>query len=453
MAERIPAPADLAKTNWNSDGSTYPSTDPGSSKRATGFKPKDVPTPGAGEVIAANDQNWLHGLGMQMHTWLKQFVPREWTELSEGIANATVIRQLFRLCPAAASISSRGAFIYSTASVATGVGLVRDIVTDGLRVYYTGGTGDRYIVAVSPVDGQDGAGGGVPLWEINPHGVATPVGICTDGNYVFYSMSATVTGLQRVDAADGANLATAGAKVAHGKLVSNGINVSGVTGAGVVDSWNISTMTDNWTNNPSAGLAAVAIDEDTTYCGGTRNTNDVWAYANINGALTWQVTLDTNAPSVNDIAADGDFIYVGTDDFVTALPGTPNRCLFCLERVSGSVLWSMDLGVDVEQVVVDDEYIFALSAGASELYIIRKGMEGATIGGPGVVKVIANIGSYAGSTICCDGGNLWSHDALIPANLKRINTGGATKLFMRVSGSDPRRRPFYTLAIPVTGRT
>ncbi len=451
MSERIPAPTEIDDTNWNSDGATYPSTDPGGAKRATGFKPDNVPpASGDGEIVTANDQNWLHGLAMQMHTWMKQFAPREWTELSEGITASTVLRQLFRVCPPNSVISSRGAQLYSTVSVATGVGLVRDIVCDGVRTYYTGGTGDRYIVAVSPVDGQDGAAGGIPLWEVNPHGTATPLGIGTDGNYLFYSMSATVTGLQRVDAATGANLAVAGAKIAHGKLVSNGLNVSGVKTGGVVDNWTISTMVDNWTANPTTTLSGVAIDEDTTYVGGVRNTNDVWAYDNAGGGLTWQAALDTNPPTINDIAADGDFVYVATDRFALAAGGFGT--LFCLERVSGAIMWATDLGTAINQVVVDDEYILALDAGTSDLYIMRKGQNGPAVGSAGVVKVISNIGSYAGSTICCDGVSLWSHDALTPANLRRSNTGGVTKTFMRVSGSDHRRRPFYALAVPVTGR-
>jgi hypothetical protein len=451
MTERIPAPADIANTNWNSDGTTYPSVDPGGAKRATGFKPINVPPgSGDGEIITANDQNYLHGLAMQLHNWVKQFIPREWEELSEGIANATATRQLLRVVPPSGGIRSRGVQLYSTPSVATGVGLPRDIVTDGLRTFYFGGTGDRYIVAVSPVDGQDGAGGGVPLWEINPHGVATVMGIGCDGAYLFYSMSATVTGLQRVDADTGGNLASAGTKVGHFQIRSNGINAVGIKTGGVVDSWDIAPMTDNWTNTPTTALWGIAIDEDNTYVGGVRNTNDIWAYTNASGSSAWSVQLDPTSRQVAGIAADGDFVYVVTDRVALSAGGF--GCLFCLERTTGAVLWVKDLGVDITHVAVDDEYIFALDNSADNLYIIRKGQVGPALGSPGIVKVVSNMGAYATTTISVDGTSVWTHDAATPANIKRISTGGPSKTFMRVVGGDPRRRPTHTLAIPTTGR-
>ncbi len=454
MSERIPAPTEIASTNWNSNGTTYPSTDPGGAKRATGFKPDNVPpASGDGEIVTANDQNWLHGLAMQMHTWAKQFVPREWEELSEGIANASVVRQLLRVVPPSSGIRSRLATMYTQTSVATGTGSPKSIATTGLEVFYIAGTANRYIVSVSPVDGQDGAGGGVPLWEINPHGAADVTALTTDGMYVYYILSATVTGLQRVDTLTGGNLTAAGAKVNHNKLRANGFHVVGITGAGVVDSWTASTMADNWTANPTSGLGGVATDEESTYVGGTRNTNDVWAYTNTAGGAVWSVTLDANAPTVRDIAADGDFVYVATDSFAIAAGG--NRDIFCLERVSGAVLWSMDLGVNITQITVDDEYIYALDSAADQLYMIRKGQNGAAPGdGPAVVKIKTNVGAAFNDTLSCDGTGLYAVDGTTATDLIRISNGGVTKTYMRVSGQDSRRRPFQTtLAVPTTGRT
>jgi hypothetical protein len=454
MAERIPAPTDIAKTNWNSDGITYPSTDPGSGKRATGYKPKDVPTsPSDGEIITANEQNYLHGLEMQMHTWLKQFIPREWTELSEGITASSVVRQLFRVVPPNTGIRSRLVTVWTTTSVATGTLNPKSICTDGEQTYYIAGTGNKYIVAVSPVDGSDGAGGGSPIWEINPHATVDVTALTCDGNYVYYVLSGTVTGLQRVDR-DGTNLTTAGVTLAHNKMRANGgwvVGIAGSTGAGDLDIWVVSTMTLVATKaTGSAGLTGVAMDEDVVYVGGARNAgNDMWAYTLVTGAAVWSAPLDTNVFLIRDMCADGDFVYVVTDDAVLAAGG--NASLFCLNRLSGAVFWTMDIGVNLNHVAVDDEYIYALADSSNELYMIRRGQNGSPA--PGVVKVKSSVAVATNDILAVDGVSVYARPSGTTTDLIRISNGGVTKTFMRAAGSDTRRRPFYTLAVPTTGRT
>ena len=449
MNERVVRPTEAADCNWNDDGVTYPSTDPGGPKRLTGHKPKDVPVPGPGEVIAANDQNWLHGLEMQMVSWLRDLIPREWTELSEGIA-ASATRELLRVVPPASGIRSRLVELYSTAAVTTGGANPRSIATDGLRVYYFGGTGNKYIVAVSPVDGEDGAAGGIPLWEINPHGANDVLAVCTDGTYVYYSMNAGPTGLQRVDAVDGTNLTTAGATHSHNKLRANGVNVVGIegsTGAGDLDIWLRSAMTLVATKvTGSASLRGLALDEDTAYVGGDRNgADDVWAYPLTGGAVSWTAQLDGNAPTIRDICTDGDFIYVATDSFAIVAGG--NRSLFCLERVNGTVLWAADLGVNISMLAVDDEYLYAVDIAAKVLYMLRKGPPGESAT-PLAIKLKSNVTGGSTDTIASDGTSLFFPDGATATNLRRLATAQASKLFMRAAGTDNRRRPIQTLAIP-----
>lgn len=449
--ERVTRPTEAADCNWNDDGVTYPSTDPGGAKRLTGFKPKDVPVPGLGEAIAANDQNWLNGLEMQMLTWLRDLVPREWEELSEGIA-ASVNRALLRVVPPSSGIRSRLAQLYSTAAVATGGGNPQSIATDGLRVYYFAGTGNKYIVAVSPVDGQDGAAGGVPLWEINPHAANNVSAVCTDGSYVYYSVEIAPTGLQRVDADTGANLTAAGTKVSHEKLRANGVNIVGIgSTAGDLDIYLRSAMTLVATKaTGSAALSGVALDEDTAYVGGTRQgAVDVWAYPLSGGGATWTSQLDGNEPTIRDICTDGDFVYVATDSFAIAAGG--NRCLFCLERVAGTVLWAVDLGVNISMLAVDDEYLYAVDIGADVLYMLRKGRPGDSATAL-AIKLKSNVTGNATDTIASDGTSLYFQDGAAATNLRRLATAQASKLFMRASGTDNRRRPFHTAALPIGGR-
>ncbi len=448
MTERIPAPTEIADTNWNDDGVTYPSTDPGGAKRLTGFKPDNVPpASGDGEIVTANDQNWLHGLTMLMLTWIKSFIPREWTELSEGIAAANLIasRTLFRVVSPSSGIRSRLVTMWTTTSVATGTGDPKAISNDGEQAYYVAGTGNRYVVAVSPVDGS-------LIWEINPHGAADVTALTADGRYVYYVLSATVTGLQRVDR-DGTNLTVAGVTLNHNKLRANGgwvAGISGSTGAGDADIWRLSDMTLVATKaTGSAGLTGLAIDEDNIYVGGVRNTSDVWAYTTVSGGAVWAVQLDANALTINDMCSDGDFVYVATNTAAIAAGG--NRALFCLDRVSGLVLWSMDIGVSVTHCAVDDEYIYALDNAANNLYMIRKGQTGQA-GIPGVVKVKGSVAVAANDVLTVDGVSIYGRPSGAATDLIRISNGGISKTFMLAAGIDIRRRPFYTLALPVGSR-
>jgi hypothetical protein len=438
MAERIPAPTEIADTNWNSDGTTYPSTDPGSGKRATGYKPKDVPGPGDGEIITANEQNWLHGLEMQMHTWIKQFIPREWTELSEGITDASVFRQLFRVVPPNVTMSGRLAQIFSTTGTAATGGNVTSVCTDGQRVFYISGTTLDAIIGASPVDLTE-------EWEFINNPTTQVTAITCDGRFVYFVSDATQAGLWTLGL-DGTGALNAGATFGHSKLRANGgwvAGISGSTGVGDVDIWvssPISLVATKATGSGGAGLLGIGIDDINVYVGGTRNTNDIWSYTLATGALNWQVTLDANAPTVNAICADGDFIYVCTDDFAIAAGG--NRCLFCLEKPSGTVLWSYDLGVDLTDCAVDGDYLYVADSG-NIVYMIR--LRSPDVG---VVELKTNVSSGVDS-LTSDGVNVFCRDASATTKVRRLSTGGPTKTFMRASGQDTRRRPSPMLAVPL----
>jgi outer membrane protein assembly factor BamB len=440
MAERITQPTDADKLNWNSDGVTYPPTPPNAAKRLTGFKPKDVPAAGPGETITADEQNWLHGLSGQMMEYFLDYLVREWNQIAQGIA-ATSYTDLFRVFPPVGSVMYiRLAQVFSfTGTAATG-GNVTSVCGDGEQVYYISGSTSQSLIAANP-------NGGTEIWEASP--IAGHTAICTDGLnvYAMSPFSPAELGLHVVNRTTGALINSGGVEYACQQLRANGVYCVGIapnSGAGKVVFYTVATPTETGTVTPTTQLNGVAIDHDQCYVGGVRSTYDVWAYTLSTRANAWQVTLDTNAPTVNAICADGDFVYVCTDDFVTALPGTPNRCLFCLDRLNGTILWSMDLGADLDACAVDDDYLYVTTAGGVAYAIrLRSGM---AVGSVGVVATQTNVAAAGGLYV--DGMSLYCQDGAAATKLRRLATAQKTKDFMRVNGQDPARRPFYNLAIP-----
>lgn len=434
MAERVPAPTELDKTNWNSDGVTYPSTDPGAPKRATGFKPKDVPVAGPGDILPANDHNWLWNLSMQVHTWIKQFIPREWRYLPEAIAAAST-RDLLRVVPPSAGNLYRLQQIFSKNSTGATGGNPASICTDGEQVYYVGGAIGQSLIGASPNDLSE-------VWEDG--GLTQYSAVCVDGAYV-YAMSTLVgePGLYKRSRTTGGAVSNGGTENGCTKLRVNGIYAVGIrpnSSTSKLVFWTCGSgaaaPTETGTVSPTV-LNGVAIDSDQAYVGGTRNTNDVWAYTLSTRANAWAVTLDANAPTVNDICADGDRVYVCTDQFATA--AGPNKSLFCLDRLTGALIWSADYA-NLDACCVDDHYLYVTTDGGV-LYQLDPftGYSVAT------QTAMAAIGQ-----LCCDGLSIYGQDGSTATNVRKLSTWiGGTRTFTKMLGQDPNRRPFYHLAIPV----
>ena len=430
MAERIPVPATAVNIEWNTNP-TNPSTDP-TSQRAAGWAVDEIPD--------AQEFNYIWTMQGDFMAWLKQFAPREWTELSEGITDASVFRQLFRVCPPNATMLGRLGEIFSTAGTAATGGNVTHICTDGQRVYYISGATLDAIIGASPVDLTE-------EWEFINTATTQVVSITCDGRFVYFVSDATEAGLWTIGL-DGAGPLNAGATYGHSALRANGTNcvgISGNTGVGDLDIWAsspISLVATKSTGSPGSGLLAVAIDDTHAYVAGTRNApNDIWAYPLTGGAATWSVPLDTNDPSpVNGICTDGDFLYVVTDSFAIAAGG--NRGLFCLDKVTGTVLWTFDLGADLVDCAVDSDYLYVVDS-SNILYMFK--LHSPEVG---LIATKTNVSS-AVQSLAADGVNVFCRDASATTNVRRLTTSGPTKTFMRVSGQDTRRRPFFTLAVPV----
>lgn len=424
MAERNPRPANSDKIPW--PATTYGTADP-SSQRAAGWAPNEIPD---------NDEfNFLQKMWGEEFVWLASFATREWTTLPEGIA-ATSHRDLFRVVPVAIGMYSRLQQVFNVACSAATGGNPISICTDGEQIYYIGGTIAQSLIAADPNDGSE-------IWETSP--LTQHASLCCDGYYVYAcSTSSGETGLYKINRDTGYSVSSGGTEYNCQSIITNGYYAAGIRPASSTSKlvfWTVGagaaspTETGTVTITPLNGLA---IDADQVYVGGTRATYDVWAYDLATRANQWQITLPTStAPTVAAITADGNFVYVATDQ--VALTAGGNASMFCLERISGNLLWTMDLN-DLVDVAVDDRYLYAITT-SDDLAMID-----IHHAAPGIVAVLADVDS-----VVCDGVSVICHDATTTTNLQRNFSVGASKLFMRSLGDDINRRPFYTLAVPVNG--
>lgn len=440
MSERYVIPSEEAKCSWAEGGAAYPSTDPGAGKRDVGWQPKDDPVPGPGEVIPATGHNFLWRLGMQMITWLRNLAARQWSDVSLGIAAAANL-DIFRVMPSA-TIQPRGTEVFSVTGTATGNTTVFQPCTDGEQTYYAGGAANQYIVGASPIDGAE-------IFEANDLGAVAISAVCCDGLRIYVQTTNVGTpGLYSLIRTSGLEEEHGGTEYGCDALAANGYHCVGIdpttkTGYLVIYSSIQSGIVEDGTHDTgSANLRAVAIDATQCYVGGTRNTDDVWCLAlSDHTTAIWTTTLATSsAPEVYGIAADGDRVYVATDRQALTAGGYAN--LYCLDRFTGAVLWSMDVttqaaaALDLIGVAVDQRYVYAVDA-YDDLHVISK------LGVPGQLLTVADFGRPV-----CDGVSVIGNSELT-TELRRLWMADGCTTMQRVPYTDVARRPFHTLAVPI----
>lgn len=441
MTERVTRPASAAKCNWATGGSAYPKGDPGSGKRDVGYKPKDYPTAGNGDVIPAEDHNFLWNLGMDMLSWLRDFAPSEWSDVAEGIANAPNVSQLFRVYPPITGQYATGELDWNATGTATGGGaIVATIETDGEQVYYVQGS-PTYIVAANPINGSE-------IWEQSIAGVQS---IATDGGFVYYIAGAGAAGLNRISRSTGAADTSGGTEYSCNVLEVNGstaVALNGNVGSGYITFFYTiqGTITQGASQpNPTTNLVDICMDGEKCFTTGTRSTYDVWSYRLSDRVLSWQVALPTTgAPTTRGICTDGHYVYVVTDRIALTAGGDAN--LFILDRAQGTVLQSVDIAptADLGYVNTDGSYLYCVGRVTAKCYIVP--LRGPTMGTQaGVIDDVA-------LKPACDGVSAVFRDFTTNTNLQRNWAGGASRLFMRAASDDVYRRPFFNLAIPADGR-
>jgi hypothetical protein len=423
MSERNARPASADNADWANG--TYSPIDP-AAQRAAGWAPNEVPD--------AEAFNYMFELWGDFLQWLEAETPREWSELSEAVA-ASSPGDRFRVINYAGYFRNRISAKFIVTGTATGGGNVNGVCTDGLRVYYFGGTSDEYLVGASPTNGAE-------LWEVQP--LATEIiALACDGGRLYVTGAAGDPGLTTLDPSDGSALDNAGTTFGHIALAAQGYycaGISGSSGADAVDIWVSDPISLVGTGSTgSAQLRGLAVDSGLAFVGGDRNTNDVWAYRLSTANLEWQVTLDTNAFTVRAICADGNRVYVACDRDPLAAGGNAN--LFCLNRIDGSLLWSFDLGTgDMRHIACDDRYLYPVDDSGKVYALDLRGY-----GSPACVAIAG--GAFA--NICADGVSIIGTDFGTPTDWGRYYSGQTNRTFMRVNGIDQFRRPFHALAVPI----
>ena len=108
-------------------------------------------------------------------------------------------------------------------------------------------------------------------------------------------------------------------------------------------------------------------------------------------------------------------------------------------------MWSLDAGKDdILSLAVDDRYLYCTIVTGPLAYAYRLRMAGAS---PPLLFTVPSVTPGLPRRIdACDGVSVCGSNGT--SQLVRAWVGGASKTFMRASGDDPNRRPFFNLAIP-----
>jgi hypothetical protein len=324
---------------------------------------------------------------------------------------------------------ARAAEVFDEQGVGGAVAVI-DVVTDGFQIYYAQSDTVR---AASPADISPGE------WNYQPVASQNIIALACDGFRVYalipYQASADEIYLLNP---------TTGAKVTGISLGSSDCTNLAANGEWlVVLLGNLAYCYDTLDGTPvqqgsanhTAALAAVAVDATQAYIGGTQGTDnkDVRAVTLATQATAWSVALPTtSAPTVNAIAADGEYVYVGID--WTAMGGGSVN-LFFLSAFHGTVVWSLDTSSNVDHVFVDDRFVYITKdAGTPNVIAVdkRTGLEIFYFSG-------MSARDCDGLSFCGANGN----------NVMRRWRGNATRTFMRADPEDPNRRPFHKYAVPV----
>lgn len=414
---------DVPKLHWADGGTPNTTTEPNESKKDDGFPFEDVPP--------AAEENWWRKRTGEIANWIDGSFIREFSTLAEAIPFISAPR-CFRVHPPDAAMNARGATVFSTQGTGGAVAVI-DVATDGFYVFYA--QGDT-VYATSPASLTD-------EWSYQPVAASNIIDLFSDGFRV-YALIPYQAGDDEVYLLN----PTTGAKVVGISLVSstyaalaaNGVWLTVLVGnfAYFFDTLD-GTPVEQGNYNHGATLAAVALDAENAYIGGTQGTGsfDVRAVKLSTQAVVWSVAMPTTtAVTVKSIAADGDFVYVGTDR--KALTAGGNANVFCLNRYTGAVVWTADLTVDdtnTNHIFVDDRFVYP-SMGTQETYFLDK-RNGQTV--------------FYSTTLSgrdCDG---LSVCGAATNNGARIWRGNSTRVFMRADGEDPNRRPFHKYAVPIDG--
>lgn len=398
---------------------------------------KDVGWP-LNSLVPFKELNWHWFKEWKFLDWLRQVAIREFSTLEGGI---TVLSSpdTFRVHAPAAGLSARAEPIFNRQGSATTVAII-DVAGDGERIYYAQ-AGATY--AAKPADGTDHGD-----WSTNPYNPATAGDVqclAADGRYVYIVYVYSATGgdheIHTLDPADGTLLSSQDQQgvTSYNKCRANGGSFVALTGNTILiyTVGAVGVLTYDGSYNHGAALAALGIDDQYAYIGGTQGSGnfDVRKIRLSTQTATWSVALPvTSAPTINAIWTDGDLIYVATDEVTTTAPyGSVSASVFALNPMIGTLVWHSFPG-DTNELAGDDRWLYCTGSDLATR-VLDKWSGQYIWTAPDSVTLLA------------DGISLIATDGQY--DLRRVYRGDPTKLFQRVVGTDIHRRPFFNLAIPL----
>jgi hypothetical protein len=419
MSEVKDKPTEYDELTWGESGTPNTHTKP------TGTMPDGWANT---QLHPYDEENWLNRAMSRILKWMGEAYIREFSTLAEAIPFINAPR-CFRVHPPA-PMNARLSEVIDEQGVGGAVP-VTHVVTDGFYIFYSQGDTVRAALPYDIAPGQ---------WNYQPVASSNILDLACDGFRVY-----ALIGYQA--AADEIYLLnpTTGAKVVGISLLTTNCTALAVNGVWlVVLNTNTAYFYDTLGGTPvqqgtsghGAAINAVALDATKAYIGGAQGTGpkDVRGITLSTQTEAWSALLPTvGTPTINAIATDGEYVYVGTN-FVSITGG--NAQLFCLRAWDGSHVWTMDdQSCDIDHLSVDDRFIYATYDTTTDIVFMIDKRNG---------QIVDTYSGMSGRD--CDGVSVCGANG---NNVMRRWRGCKTKTFMRADVNDPNRRPFHKYAVPI----
>ena len=429
------SPPDVDGVRHGTGGAPEPQEEPGSGIKDDGY-PLD-------HIQASRFENFVRERYFRLLDYLRQQSGREFDSLATALDPTTGVAApdsfKLRAVDGGDELRGRGEVLLDLQGAAGAV-TIAAMATDGEQLYYSQGV---TVYAVDPDTGDDGVGGGFGtfIWSYTaPRAVTT---LAADGAFVYLGM-ATITGdeVQSLNRTTGVlidGVSVAGTGFSLFALVANGGKLGALTdqtfGVSVVDVGVSGNLTKDGEDNLASQTVA-AIDNEFLWTGGAREGgNDVHRIVLSTFTENLGIALPTvSAPTVRAICTEGSYVYVFIDELEVVDRDGAIAHLFCLDRISGDVVWFSNFGTGVNPVscAVDHAWLYGGFAN-NDTAVFDKA------NGKQLWSIVDNV------VAAVDGLSIFGTDG---TDQRKHANGLPTLDMQRVKGTDINRRPFFNLAIP-----
>ena len=429
------APPDVDGVRHGTGGGAEPQEEPGSGIKDDGY-PLD-------HIQASRFENFVRRRFYDLLNYLRQQGSREFDSLATALDSTSGVAapESFKLRAVDGTNELRGrGEVLLDLQGAAGAVTISAMATDGERLYYAQGT---TVYAVDPDTGDDGAGGGFGtfIWS---RAIAAPVtALAADGQFVYVAHSTGVgDDVETLNRDTGVILFGDDTFDSLVAMAANGARLVGVgaDGSERYQQWSVSgtgVLTSEGFIDYDADVLAVAMDDEFAWCGGVQDSGGADVHRIVLSTQTenLSITLPTvSAATVRAICADGSYVFVFIDELeVLDRDGALAR-VFCLDRLTGDVVWFSNFGVaDPVSCAVDHAWLYAGNAGDDTFVLDKANGKPIWFIADTVVEAVDGLSVFG-----TDGGT----------DQKKNANGLATLDMQAALGTDINRRPFFNLAIP-----